>query len=209
MDGSDKHEIIKQGKCEYKEEASMHVDCETLCNTRMQGEYEPSDPFPNRRLSEIVAQILDSETSFFPLDSNSVNVDHIEEEEVIYTAFINYLEEPKKKELNRDKVKLNNIDESCLENDNSKLVGEKLKAQLNLMQQSNEPDIPKTDEQAKIDVCKLEINNSKGVILTETVFGERAPNEDNPNINKPSSESVFNTESYPQETKFRWSVTSV
>jgi hypothetical protein len=172
---------------------------------------ESIDPFPDCRLSEVVAHMLDSDD-----DEDDPFEDHYE----IQTAFIDYNEEPKNKELFRGP--LPSIEESELEDafacDNDE-CGDKV---------VNENEITRYNQIAKIykspsqqehlsDNLQSKINDNEHHIKTiigtrtETIFGVSvaSANKESEGRIISRSETEFGAESEFKDVRYRWSVTSV
>lgn len=181
---------------------------------------ESVDPFPDRKLSEVVAQMLDSDDD----DNDNLNeYDPFEDPYEIQTAFIDYNEEPKNKELFRGP--LPSIEESDLEdtfacdndecestdaneNENTTISNNRILTKVN--KSPSQPEKLSDSLNSKINENEHHIKTIIGT-RTETIFGVSLATE-----NKESegriichSETEFGAETDFKDVRYRWSVTSV
>lgn len=179
---------------------------------------ESMDPFPDRRLSEVVAQMLDSDPETDEKDDEN-EYDPFESHDEIQTAFIDYNEEPKNKELFREP--LPSIEESDLEDayacDNEAFTNE------NKQSAPDNQTIPNTDNKQchfrdkSNSFCGNTISEHDQHIRTiigkrtETIFGVSLPQEskESEGCIKCRSETEFGVDAEFKDLRFRWSVTSV
>lgn len=180
---------------------------------------ESIDPFPDRRLSEVVAQMLDSDPETDEKDDEN-EYDPFENQEEILTAFIDYKEEPKNKELFRGP--LPSIEESDLEDafacDNEVFVnknGKRMSCDNQIISSfdSNNCDL-RTKSNSYSEISTKEYDQHIRTIIgtrTETVFGVSLPKENTESEGciKCRSETEFGVDTEFKDLRFRWSVTSV
>lgn len=192
-------------------EAESTVVNSTAVNDDSESDTESVDPFQDRRLSEVVAQMLDTDPETDDGDIDDV-YDPFENVYEIQTAFIDYNEEPKNKELFREP--LASIQESDLE-----------QALSHDDDISNVPVHTCTSDDIDIqDPGKGETDSHTSTIRdhdehirtivgtrTETIFGVTVPqgNEESEADDKCRSETEFGPEAELKDIRLRWSVTSV
>lgn len=163
------------------------------------------DPFQNCRLSEVVAHMLDSDC-----DSNSAVNEFEHGDYEIKTAFIDYNQEPRNKELFRDTLR--SIDELDLEDKFTGLSEDYV--DISSPTQCVGHSHSRSDSNIVFDnsfsIHGQNIRTTVGRSI-ETVFGVKSPqeNEDTKIEDKVRMETEFGPAPELKNAKYRWSVTSV
>lgn len=173
-------------KAENKSKVSMSgAESTEVLSTDMEfTDIDTCDPFQNRRLSEVVAEMLDIDP-----DSSDV-ISDVDNDSDNVTAFIDYNEEPRNKGLYREPLKT--IEE---EDDN--------------VSQTDSNDTASTSESNGVKNQKEAFEPRAKVVRAksvETVFGVYPSTTESAAV----SEQINSVTDQPcTTTKFRWSVTSV
>lgn len=183
----------------------------SVVNDDSESDTESVDPFQDRRLSEVVAQMLDTdpETGGGEIDDIYDPFENVYE---IQTAFIDYNEEPKNKELFREP--LASIQESDLEHAfaheneiNSVPIRTYTSDDIDMQ------DSCRGETDADISTIRDHDEHIRTIVgtRTETIFGVTVPqgNEEPEEDDKCRSETEFGPEAELKDLRFRWSVTSV